>query len=259
MTPEVADRLRRAAGPQLDLVEAFGQTEAISCYRFWLGQHPEKVVSAGTVNHVGVPTPLLAAALLDPDGNPVREVGMPGEAAYRSPIVTAGYFRDPEGTAWAFRGDWFHSGDSCQYEPDGSQTMVDRYKDIIKSGGENVASIRVESVAAAHPGVERAAAVGMQDDRWGEKVTIFVVRSPGVPGGTAEELMAWCRERLAGFESPKEVQFVEPLPRPSAARSSSTASVSRLGRIPDSVACGPDELPVRFALNPKESRVPPLD
>jgi acyl-CoA synthetase (AMP-forming)/AMP-acid ligase II len=212
MTPEVAARLHGKAGGNFRLVEAFGQTEAISCYRFWLEQHPEKVTSSqGTVNHVGVPNPLLAAAILDPDGNPVREVGVPGEAAYRSPAVTAGYFRDPEATAEVFRGGWFHSGDSCLYESEGSQTMVDRYKDIIKSGGENVASIRVESVAAAHPEVERAAAVGTPDERWGEKVTLFAVRTPG-SGLTPDELIAWCRERLAGFESPKEVRFVDAFP-----------------------------------------------
>lgn len=212
MTPEVAERLHREAGADLQLVEAFGQTEAISCYRFWLEQHPEKVLSSGgMVNHVGVPNPLLAAAILDPEGEPLREVGVPGEAAYRSPVVTAGYFRDPEATAAAFRGDWFHSGDSCEYEPDGSQTMVDRYKDIIKSGGENVASIRVEAVAAAHPEVDRAAAVGLPDERWGEKVTLFAVRTPG-SHLSVHELTAWCRERLAGFESPKEVRFVESFP-----------------------------------------------
>lgn len=212
MAPTLAERLHALAGPELQLVEAFGQTEALSCYRFWLEEHPDKVVSSGgVVNHVGRPNPLLGAAILDPDGRPVRETGVPGEAAYRSPAVMAGYYRDPVATQEAFRGGWFHSGDSCEYEPDGSQTMVDRYKDIIKSGGENVASIRVEAVATSHPEVARAAAVGMPDERWGERVTLYVVRAEGSQLAE-DELIAYCRERLAGFESPKEVRFLEEFP-----------------------------------------------
>jgi acyl-CoA synthetase (AMP-forming)/AMP-acid ligase II len=212
MTPEVAARLHKLAGPEFRLVEAFGQTEAISCFRFWLDRFPGKVESSrGEINHVGLPNPLLGAAILDPDGNPVRDVGVPGEAAYRSPVVMAGYYRDPTATEAAFRGGWFHSGDSCLYEPDGSQTMVDRYKDIIKSGGENIASIRVEAVAASHPEVARAAVIGLPDERWGERVTVVAVRTAG-SALTAAELIAYCRERLAGFETPKEVRFVDSLP-----------------------------------------------
>jgi acyl-CoA synthetase (AMP-forming)/AMP-acid ligase II len=212
MTAELAARLHKLAGPDLLLVEAFGQTEAISCYRFWLEQFPEKVESsAGTVNHVGVPNPLLGAAILDAGGRPISQPGVPGEAAYRSPAVMTGYYRDQDATKTAFRGGWFHSGDSCAYESDGSQTMVDRYKDIIKTGGENVASIRVETVAASHPAIDRAAAIGLPDERWGERVTIVATRA-GDAAVTAEELLAYCRERLAGFESPKEAIFVSAFP-----------------------------------------------
>ena len=213
MAPQLAGRLKTLAGPELLLVEAFGQTEAISCYRFWLDRYPEKVESSGgTVNHVGVPNPLLAAAILDPDGQPLTgTVEVAGEACYRSPAVMAGYYRDPDATAAAFRDGWFHSGDSCAYESDGSQVMVDRYKDIIKSGGENVARIRVESVAASHPDILRAAAVGVPDQRWGERVTVVATRAAGSTV-TPEQLIAYCRERLAGFETPKEVRFVDALP-----------------------------------------------
>jgi acyl-CoA synthetase (AMP-forming)/AMP-acid ligase II len=213
MTPELARRVKQVAGDDVALVEAFGQTEAISCHRFWLDQHPEKVESSGgLVNHVGVPNPLLAGAILDEEDRPLQgTVDRPGEACYRSPAVMTGYFRDPDATAEAFRGGWFHSGDSCVYEADGSQTMVDRYKDIIKSGGENVASVRVETVAAGHPDVLRAAAIGLPDRRWGERVAVVATTVPGSTL-TPAELVAFCRERLAGFEAPKEAHLVDALP-----------------------------------------------
>lgn len=213
MTPTLVRRLKALTGDDFLLFSAFGQTEAISCYRFWLDEHPDKVESSGgVVNHVGVPNPLLAASVMDAAGKSLQgSVGVPGEACYRSPAMMAGYYRDPEATATAFRGGWFHSGDSCEYEPDGSQTMVDRYKDMIKSGGENVASYRVETVAASHPDVLRAAAVGIPDERWGERVAIvatLVEDSTLTPAA----LIEFCRERLAGFESPKQVVFLSEFP-----------------------------------------------
>jgi acyl-CoA synthetase (AMP-forming)/AMP-acid ligase II len=213
MTPDVSRRLKALCGADLLLVEAFGQTEAISCYRFWLDQFPDKVErSAGAVNHVGVPNPLLAGAVLDADGQPLTDrPGIPGEAAYRSPAVMTGYYRDEAATADAFRGGWFHSGDSCLYEPDGTQTMVDRYKDMIKTGGENVASIRVEAVASSHPEVTRAAVIGLPDEQWGERVVVVATRGEG-SSLTPEELISYCRDRLAGFESPKEAVFITVMP-----------------------------------------------
>lgn len=134
-----------------------------------------------------------------------------GEAIYRSPAITAGYYLDAAATADAFRGGSFHSGDSCVYDEQGLRVMVDRFKDIVKSGGENVSTIRVEAVLAHHPGVMRAAVIGVPDDRWGEAVTAVVV--PSNPEEVNEaELIAFCRERLAGFETPKSVIFVEALP-----------------------------------------------
>jgi acyl-CoA synthetase (AMP-forming)/AMP-acid ligase II len=137
--------------------------------------------------------------------------GVPGEAVYRSPAVTAGYYRDLPATEEAFRYGWFHSGDSCVVDEDGLRIMVDRYKDIIKSGGENVSSIRVEAMLHEHSEVAKAAVVGLAHDRWGEAVTAVVVRAPGATV-TEEELLDWARERLAGFETPKKVLFTDALP-----------------------------------------------
>jgi acyl-CoA synthetase (AMP-forming)/AMP-acid ligase II len=133
-----------------------------------------------------------------------------GEAVYRSPVMTAGYYRNEDATREAFRDGWFHSGDSCAFDENGLRVMVDRFKDIVKSGGENVSSIRVESALVQHPAVARAAVIGVPDRRWGEAVTAVVVRDGDAL--SEEELIAFARDRLAGFETPKQIIFVDELP-----------------------------------------------
>jgi acyl-CoA synthetase (AMP-forming)/AMP-acid ligase II len=161
---------------------------------------------------VGVPNPLVAADVVDEEGNSLRgTVGVPGEVVYRSPVLTAGYYKDEDATREAFRDGWFHSGDVCTYDEDGLRIMVDRSKDIVKSGGENVSSLRVESVLIQHPTVQKAAVVGLPHEHWGEAVTAFVVAAPGADPD-ADELVAFCRSKLAGFETPKGVQVVDELP-----------------------------------------------
>lgn len=214
MKPDLSARLSAVCGPGVQMLEVFGQTESQSCLRFWPARHPEKhEQSLRGVNHVGLPTPILAADIHDEQGRSLAgRPGVAGEAVYRSPFVTAGYYRNPEATAEAFAGGWFHSGDSCAYDEDGGQIMVDRFKDIVKSGGENVSSLRVEGVVSGHPEVEQVAVVGLPDERWGELVTAVVVRRAGSTVGE-DELIAYARSRLAGFESPKRVVFVEQMPQ----------------------------------------------
>jgi acyl-CoA synthetase (AMP-forming)/AMP-acid ligase II len=213
MDPALLAELRRHCAPDLLVFEILGQTEAIPCHRFWPDRWPELyAATAPAQNYVGVPSPLLASTVLDPDGASLAGTpGVPGEAVYRSPAVMAGYYRDPEATAEAFRFGWFHSGDSCVYDDHGLRIMVDRYKDIVKSGGESVSSIRVEAVLGQHPAVLRAAVVGLPHDRWGEAVTAFVILRPDAVA-KEDELVGWCRERLAGFETPKLVIRVDALP-----------------------------------------------
>jgi len=164
------------------------------------------------VNYVGRPNPLLAGTVFDEDGNSLqRTPGVPGEAVYRSPAVTAGYYRDEEATRAAFEHGWFHSGDSCAYDEDGLQIMVDRYKDIVKSGGENVSSQRVEAIVAQHPDVLQAAVIGLPDERWGEVVTAVIVPQPGGQPDS-EDIVSFCRARLAGFETPKRIIAIEEMP-----------------------------------------------
>jgi acyl-CoA synthetase (AMP-forming)/AMP-acid ligase II len=131
-----------------------------------------------------------------------------GEVVMRGNIVMKGYFNDPEATAGAFRGGWFHSGDLAVTHSDGFIELKDRKKDIIISGGENVSTIEVEQTISAHPAVLEVAVVAIPDDYWGERPKAFVTLKPG-QSATEEEIIAFCRERLAHFKCPSEVAFGE--------------------------------------------------
>lgn len=211
LPPATYERLLSQAGDSLVVLGIFGQTEAITCHRFWPRRWPETYrATAPVVNYVGLPSPLLASDVFDDDGVSLRDrPGVPGEVVYRTPTVTAGYYKDEAATREAFRTGWFHSGDSAAFDEDGLRVVVDRIKDIVKTGGENVSSLRVEAALYEHPGVARAAVIGLPHDRWGEAVTAVVVPSSEV---TAEELITHCRERLGGYETPKAVVFTDELP-----------------------------------------------
>lgn len=213
LSPGTLAAFRRLCRPQLKVYEIIGQTEAVACHRFYIDRHPEMYLrEAPAVNHVGKPSPIMAATVFDEDDNDLRgQPGVPGEAVYRSPAMFSGYYRDQAATEEALRGGWFHSGDSFAYHDDEIRLMVDRYKDIVKSGGENVSSIRVEAVLQQHPQVARAAVVGIPDDRWGEAVTACVIAAQ--PGAVDEQaIIAFARERLAGFETPKRIVVVDEFP-----------------------------------------------
>ncbi len=130
----------------------------------------------------------------------------------RGPKVFKGYWRDPDATEAAFAGGWFHTGDIGVKDDDGYLYIVDRLKDMIVSGGENIASSEVERVLYEHESVVEAAVVGRPDDRWGEvPVAYVVVRAAATT--TPEELVEHCRGQLARFKVPKHVVFVDALPR----------------------------------------------
>ncbi|MCS7052039.1 MAG: AMP-binding protein, partial [Thermomicrobium sp.] len=143
-----------------------------------------------------------------PDGQTLGEVVMRGNN------VMKGYYRDEQATAKAFAGGWFHSGDLAVVHPDGYIELRDRKKDIIISGGENISTIEVERTLYQHPAVLECAVIGIPDDKWGEVPKAFVVLKPGMQV-TPEELIAFCRERLAHFKCPKRVELVENLPKTS--------------------------------------------
>jgi fatty-acyl-CoA synthase len=136
-----------------------------------------------------------------------------GEVVMRGNNVMSGYFADEAATAKAFRGGWFHSGDLAVWHPDGNIELRDRGKDIIISGGENISSIEVEQAIVAHPAVLECAVIGIPHERWGERPKAFVTLNPGA-SATSEEIIGFCRERLARYKCPDAIEF-GPLPKTS--------------------------------------------
>jgi fatty-acyl-CoA synthase len=139
-------------------------------------------------------------------------VGQVGEIVHRSPQLLSGYYHDDDKTRAAFEGGWFHSGDLGTIDDEGYITVVDRKKDMIKTGGENVASREVEEALYRIPGVSEVAVIGLPDPRWIEAVTAVVVRKPGHEL-SEESLISACRDHLAAFKTPKRVIFVDALPK----------------------------------------------
>jgi fatty-acyl-CoA synthase len=142
-----------------------------------------------------------------------RDAATMGEVVMRGNNVMSGYFADEAATERAFRGGWFHSGDLAVWHPDGNIELRDRSKDIIISGGENISSIEVEQTICAHPAVLECAVIGIPHERWGERPKAFVTLNREA-SATGEEIIAFCRERLAHYKCPDAVEF-GPLPKTS--------------------------------------------
>lgn len=152
-------------------------------------------------------------AVVDPAGNQLPADGTSqGEVVIRGNGVMAGYYKNPEATQESFAGGWFHTGDIGVQHPDGYIQLMDRLKDIIISGGENISSIEIEGVLHAHPEVSDAAVIGVPDDRWGERPVAYVVVNREV---SADALREHCRASLAGFKVPDAFHLIDALPRSS--------------------------------------------
>jgi len=151
--------------------------------------------------------------VVDEHGNEVAHDGSTlGEIVARGNVVMKGYYNDPEATARAFEGGWFHTGDAAVVHPDGYVEIRDRIKDVIISGGENISSVEVEAMLLRHPAVQEVAVVGMPDKQWGETPHAFVVLKSGQTA-TEDELRTFLRERMAHFKVPKSITFVAELPK----------------------------------------------
>ena len=197
---QITQRLSR------ELLLATGQTEIYpATMTFRVNEHPEL-----DANYWGTSLVHCETAVMDDDGR-ILGPGEMGEIVHRGANAMLGYFKDEAATAAAQRFGWHHTGDLGMWGPQGQMLFLDRKKDMIKTGGENVASVRVESVVLAHPGVAAAAVLGLPNQRWSEAVCAFVVRKPDVELDEAS-LLAHCRERLGGFEVPKLIRFVDALP-----------------------------------------------
>ncbi|HEY9547032.1 MAG TPA: acyl-CoA synthetase [Solimonas sp.] len=159
----------------------------------------------------GRPALNVETCVVDDDDRPVPP-GTIGEIVHRGPHVTLGYWKNPSITAEAFRNGWFHSGDLGVIDSEGYLSVVDRKKDMIKTGGENVASREVEEVIFTHPAVSEVAVFGVPHPRWIEVVMAVVVLRAG-QSATVDELIAYCRERMAGYKAPKRVEVIEQLPK----------------------------------------------
>jgi acyl-CoA synthetase (AMP-forming)/AMP-acid ligase II len=191
--------------PRAATVASFGQTEVGNATFMPPGRDREKLGS------VGVPAPGFDIRIVDEELNELS-AGQRGEIVYRGPQVMLGYYKQPEATAEAFSGGWLHSGDVGVFDEDGFLWIVDRKKDMIISGGENIYPAEVEQALIRHPAVAEVAVVGVPDERWGETPRAFVVLQSGSDVGESE-LIGFCAEHIARYKLPTSLEFVEALPR----------------------------------------------
>jgi acyl-CoA synthetase (AMP-forming)/AMP-acid ligase II len=213
-SPIAEQTLREAARVfRCDFVQGYGMTETTAVathlsaadHRRALTGEPALLASAGRAI---LGTELCIA---DAEGRPLPE-GEIGEILVRGPQLMRAYWNLPDATREALRDGWMHTGDAGRLDANGYLYVQDRVKDMIVSGGENVYPREIEDVLYQHPAVAEAAVIGVPDEAWGEVVKAFVVRRPGV-AASAEDLVEFCRSRLAGYKRPRSVDFVESLPR----------------------------------------------
>jgi len=216
--PEAVLGAMKAAGFNVThlygLTETYGPSVVNDWHRDWDALEP--VAQAAKKARQGVRYQMLEGLdVLDPDTmQPVpRDGDTIGEVMFRGNVVMKGYLNNRASTEKAFAGGWFHSGDLGVMHPDGYIQIKDRSKDIIISGGENISSIEVEDALYKHPAVQAAAVVAKADDKWGETPCAFVELKPQAKA-SADELIAWCREKLAHYKCPRYVVFTE-LPKTS--------------------------------------------
>ncbi len=214
--------------PGAQILAAFGQTEMSPVTCMLLGD--DAIRKLGSVGKV---IPTVSARIVDEDMNDVP-IGQVGEIVYRAPTLMEGYWNNPEATAEAFAGGWFHSGDLVRQDEEGYIWVVDRKKDMIISGGENIYCAEVENVLAAHPDIIEVAVIGRAHERWGEvPVAVAVLRSSLGATSAAEltlaDLNEFLADKLARYKHPKAVEIVDALPRNPAGKVLKTELRTRFG------------------------------
>jgi fatty-acyl-CoA synthase len=203
--PDALLREMSATFPGTQILAAFGQTEMSPVTCMLLGE--DAIRKRGSVGKV---IPTVAARVVDENMNDVP-VGEVGEIVYRAPTLMTGYWNNPDATAEAFAGGWFHSGDLVRMDEDGYVWVVDRKKDMIISGGENIYCAEVENVLAGHPRIVEVAVIGRAHEKWGE-VPIAVAAVAG-DDLRLDDLAEFLADRLARYKHPKAVEIVDALPR----------------------------------------------
>jgi fatty-acyl-CoA synthase len=203
--PDALLREMSATFPGTQILAAFGQTEMSPVTCMLLGE--DAIRKRGSVGKV---IPTVTARVVDENMNDVP-VGEVGEIVYRAPTLMSGYWNNPEATAEAFAGGWFHSGDLVRMDGDGYVWVVDRKKDMIISGGENIYCAEVENALAGHPRIVEVAVIGRAHEKWGE-VPIAVAAVAGDHLGL-DDLEEFLAERLARYKHPKALEIVDALPR----------------------------------------------
>jgi acyl-CoA synthetase (AMP-forming)/AMP-acid ligase II len=197
--------------PNAGFLQAYGMTELSPCATFLSPtDHRGESGKAGLLRSAGRATLTTEVRVVDADGREMP-LGTIGEVAVRGPNTMLGYWNRPDLTAEALRDGWMHTGDGGRMDEDGYLYIVDRMKDMIVSGGENVYSAEVENALAQHPAVAASAVIGIPSDAWGEAVHAVVVLKAGV-AVTAQELTAHCQQIIAGYKCPRSVEFLDALP-----------------------------------------------
>ena len=222
-----SDTLLRAMSevfPGTQILAAFGQTEMSPVTCMLLGE--DAIRKLGSVGKV---IPTVSARIVDDDMNDV-EIGQVGEIVYRAPTLMAGYWNNPKATAEAFAGGWFHSGDLVRQDEEGYIWVVDRKKDMIISGGENIYCAEVENVLAGHPAIVEVAVIGRSHEKWGEvPVAVVALSATAGSGITLADLDEFLTERLARYKHPKHLEVVDTLPRNPAGKVLKTELRARYG------------------------------
>jgi acyl-CoA synthetase (AMP-forming)/AMP-acid ligase II len=214
--PSATETLRRArrAFPGAELMTMYGATETAPLVT--AVRHLERLLDTPRARTCGRPLIGVELRVVDPESREPVAVDEVGEVAVRGPNVMAGYWNKPEQTDAVLAGGWYQTGDLGRLDDEGYLYLVDRAKDMIVTGGENVYSTEVEDVLYRHPAVLEAAVFGVPDERWGEAVHAVVVPRGEV---TADELVAHCRESIAGYKVPKRIELRdEPLPKSGAGK-----------------------------------------
>ncbi|MDN5939465.1 MAG: AMP-binding protein, partial [Salinisphaera sp.] len=207
MGPHLLQRAMQSL--QCDFTQFYGSTETHAGVTF-LRPEQHRGGDETLLKSCGSPLPLIDIRIVDTQGNEVAD-GEVGEFLIRSPSLTTGYYHQPEATASAFADGWFHSGDVGYRDKQGLLYLVDRLKDMIISGGENVYSTEVEQALQKHPAVQACAVIGLPDDKWGERV-VAVVQPHEDDAVDEAALIAHCRQLIAGYKTPKQILFRDSLP-----------------------------------------------